>query len=692
MIRRNSWWKIVVSGIAALILLIFTFCNMKLYNADVNVIHFRLGYFIIPVASSLLIFFLGAFSFSFEKKAELVIGIISYAVSMAAATAISIVFANGFWSSPYIFLVNTGFYIIAAMIAVMISGNMRAGALTAIILSLLFNAVGFIVYCFRGMALTPTDIYAFKTAMSVAEEYTFTLKYQLITGSIMSFAFIMLAIKFPLKLSFLHKEVILRAGAAVVTVFCILLIATVNLDTYNISVFDQYYANRHYGSAFSFYVNTRRMGLEKNDDYDAQRVDSVLSRYTEDMNSDANNSVASAPVAPSEQMPNVVVIMNESFSDLSLVGDFETNEDYLEYFRSLKKNTIRGQLLVSPFGGYTCNSEYEFLTGMNTGLLHANAIPYAQMIFDNIPYSMVTHMKELGYYATALHPFKGNGWNRNNIYRYMGFDKYISYETIKEYNLYPKKIRGYVSDDSDFDTILNYLFGKKDKNRRDFIFNVTMQNHGSYKFSHFEPRIRILNTDKAFPQAEQYLSVIKYTDEALKAFLDTLKQFDEPTIVLMYGDHQPNIESSFFEMLIGKKTDDFTVEEQMRKFYIPFIIWANYDIEEAEGIYTSPCFLSGRLMDVAGLPKSRVQLYLDDLQNEVVQTNPLGYYDSKGNWHDGMDNALFDDYYDMQYAILTNEHLDYDFNYDFDRYIMFNGHKLEVNPYLKTYETERKNL
>ena len=119
----------------------------------------------------------------------------------------------------------------------------------------------------------------------------------------------------------------------------------------------------------------------------------------------------------------------------------------------------------------------------------------------------------------------------------------------------------------------------------------------------------------------------------------------------------------------------------MQRYRIPFIIWANYDIKEETGIYTSPCFLSGKLMEAAGLPKSRVQMFLDDLQQDVRQTNPLGYYDADRQWHDnGLSEDIFTDYYDLQYGILTGEKLDYDFDFDFKRYEEFNGHRFDIKP------------
>ena len=168
-----------------------------------------------------------------------------------------------------------------------------------------------------------------------------------------------------------------------------------------------------------------------------------------------------------------------------------------------------------------------------------------------------------------------------------------------------------------------------------------------------------------YPIAEQYLTLIKNTDDALEYFLGELEGFDEPTIVLMFGDHQPNIEKSFFEELYGSELGKLSQDDLRRRYHIPFMIWTNYDSEETANIHTSPCFLSGLLMERAGLPKSRVQLYLDELQSEsdIMQLNPKGYTDHSGVWHSHKDASGLDTYYNLEYAILTDEKLNYDFDY-----------------------------
>jgi phosphoglycerol transferase MdoB-like AlkP superfamily enzyme len=102
----------------------------------------------------------------------------------------------------------------------------------------------------------------------------------------------------------------------------------------------------------------------------------VLESYTE-QEDDADSS------DKKEELPNIIVVMNESFSDLKVLGDFTTNEDYMPYLHSLlngAENTVTGYLNVSVCGGNTANTEFEFLTGNSMAFLPQGSIPYQQYI------------------------------------------------------------------------------------------------------------------------------------------------------------------------------------------------------------------------------------------------------------------------------------------------------------------------
>lgn len=60
-----------------------------------------------------------------------------------------------------------------------------------------------------------------------------------------------------------------------------------------------------------------------------------------------------------------------SIFSLAILGDFQTNKDYMPYFHSMQgaDDTISGYLNVSVCGGNTANTEFEFLTGNTMAFL-----------------------------------------------------------------------------------------------------------------------------------------------------------------------------------------------------------------------------------------------------------------------------------------------------------------------------------
>lgn len=647
-IEPGSRWKLIVAFAAALFMWSFTCVNFKLFEVtDTSGTQFKWGYFAISLLSSGLIFLLGGLKFNLSEKWKRIVGIAVYALAMLGAMNISILLADGFNGGVFLYIVNLFFYIAFAGVGLMLTGSMRVSACVALCVSVLYNGISFIIYSFRGSPLMPTDFLAITTAMGVAGQYKFKLKYHLIAAILTAVVHFMLVIKFPIKFKLERKRWIVHASGLGAALLSLLFVLNVDYSVYDVSVFDQRYANFAHGSAVGFYVNATKMGLKANEGYSPEKVDNELLKYGDEF-------------ALDEDSPNIIVIMNESFSDLRAVGDFETNIDYLAYFNSLEENTIKGEMLVSPFGGYTCNSEYEFLTGMNTGLLDAQSIPYMHMINSKMPYTLNTHMKSLGYSTTAIHPYYAKGWNRNIVYDYIGFDKFISFHDFHDLDKEKDFYRKYISDECNYKMVLDNLYNKEEGEKK-FIFNITMQNHGGYEYEDFEPDVTIESMSGEYPKAEQYLSCIHQSDIALEKLLAELKNYPEPVVVAMFGDHQPSVEEEFFEELYGANLDDLDDETLERRYITPFIIWANYDIEEKQDVKSSPCFLSNMVMETAKLPKSRVQMYLDELRTHITQLNPLGCYDTEGKWHKHEDFPELKTYYDLQFSLLNGESLNYDF-------------------------------
>ena len=128
--------------------------------------------------------------------------------------------------------------------------------------------------------------------------------------------------------------------------------------------------------------------------------------------------------------------MNESFAELSVVGDFKTNTEYLSYFNSLSENTIKGNLHVSIFGATTPNSEWEFLTSNSMAFVPKRTVPYQQYVLRK-SYSLASIFKELDYTTSAIHCYYPQGYNRNLAYPRLGFEKFYSMYELKDLTFIP---------------------------------------------------------------------------------------------------------------------------------------------------------------------------------------------------------------------------------------------------------------
>ena len=160
-------------------------------------------------------------------------------------------------------------------------------------------------------------------------------------------------------------------------------------------------------------------------------------------------TAAASETKTGEQMPNIIVIMDEAFSDLAYLGEFGTSEDYMPFFHSMMEEYPSGRLMVSVKGGNTANTEYEFLSGDTMAFLPAGSVVYQQYIKDEVP-TLASYLRDLGYSTTAIHPYLASGWDRDTVYPLMGFEEFLDIDTFSD----PLYIRNYISDESAFDKVI----------------------------------------------------------------------------------------------------------------------------------------------------------------------------------------------------------------------------------------------
>lgn len=533
------------------------------------------------------------------------------------------------------FLLNMLCLAFICCIFLAIFGDWRRAVNASVIFLIIIGTINGYVFVFRDRELTFLDIYSASTAAEVSGQYSFWPSAFVISGWSLTALGIMVQFAIP-KIQ-VQRPGRLRIYAVVAAVASLLVLHIGSRGYYperwrtNGSIKNGYLLN--------FYLGIRDANVDKPTDYSPETVGEVEQEYQD------------VSVTP-KPGPNVLVIMNESYCDLSIYpGELTTNMPVTPYWDSLKENTIRGYALASVYGGNTANSEFEFLTGSTMGFLPNGSVPYYQYLDANT-YSLAWVLEEYGYNSMAAHAYYRMGWNRDRVYPLLGFQKSCFVDE------YPQElmVREYVSDREQYEFMLDML----DKQAEPaFIFGVTMQNHGGYQepTESYNHCIELQGDYAGFDQAEQYLSLIHASDEALQYLINRLEEYPEDTVVLIFGDHQPKLEPEFYETLNnGDALDE--LDEQMLQHTVPFIIWANYDIAEREVGLTSLNFLAGYLLDAAGLQRTAYHSYLADVEKVIPAMNALGYYSAEQGCFVEYENAtgrekrILDDYSIVQYNAL----------------------------------------
>ena len=343
--------------------------------------------------------------------------------------------------------------------------------------------------------------------------------------------------------------------------------------------------------------------------YSLAEVEILEKKYT----SAANESI---------RYPNIIVIMDESFVDFRVLGnEVKTQEPVMPFFDSMSDNTIRGYALASVFGGGTANSEYEFLTGNTMGFIADGATVY-QLYLHGKTYSMASSLADIGYTCFATHPYNAANWERNRVWPLLGFDKVSFIDDYEQENL----CRGMVSDQEMFEYIAKQF---EDNIHAEplFLFGVTMQNHGGYTYnddSESVPMLRLEGYTNNYPEAEQYLGLIKESDTALEWLIHYFENEESPTVILFFGDHYPRMDMQFYNEIHGGPFAGLS--EQQLLYTVPFIVWANFDIEEQFVPMTSLNYLSNYVYKAAGIEPPPYNQFLEDTENIICALNTKGFY------------------------------------------------------------------
>lgn len=525
------------------------------------------------------------------------------------------------------FLLNALIYLFAHLVLYLVVRNTRIACLL-VLLVVGFSIANHYVIAFTGIPITFGDLMSVGVGMAVAGGYTYTLDPAVVACLIAAFVYAALLIAIPcskIQVSFRSNQMALALVAVAAVGMGAYLYgdedAWSRIDTHE---WNPAYPYLHYGFAASLASDVASASTVEADGYDSDALWQTDESSGVTQVNVGHGYVTEADGAPAyreatEESPNIVVVMNESFSDLtSYLEGYETSTDPMPFVRSLmqQENVISGTCAVSSdMGTGTANSEFEFLTGNSMAYFRGNT-PYVQFIDTETP-SLASELAGRGYRTQAMHAYERAGYNRVKVYDRFGFQQY---KGIEDFDVDIDVARGYPTDETNYRQLIKD-FEENRGGAPQFLFNITMQNHGGYYASDYEWPVRVHEVAPVESYDDSviaYESSVRMADDALRQLISYLETVDEPTVLLFFGDHEPRLSNEFYSSWFTDENGlDLETTAQLHK--TPFFIWGNYDLNTdaaAKGSTVSLNYLSTVLFQAAGIKLSPYQEYLADLRME----------------------------------------------------------------------------
>ena len=517
------------------------------------------------------------------------------------------------------YLWGTLIVLVTILVLYCLSGGVKTSIATGTGLYMLISTINVYIYSFKGCLFEPVDVFSAGTAMNVMNNYSL---FPIPSGIIIGWG-IWIGLIIDIFTGYIKTNYSIPLKRRAIIALCCV-VGAISVFGYTANLKTHHWGKD--GAVFNGYIldfvsKFKEAYVSEPDGYSIESINKLADKYSE---SDSEND---------NRSPHIIVIMDEAFSDLGVLGQVSTDKKVTPFISSLKKNTVSGYALTSVYGGTTANSEYEFLTGNSMAWLSPNVLPYQQYIRSST-YSMVSYLKtNYNYQCIAMHPYLASGWNRPDAYSYLGFDKTMFVDD------FPQKdyVRQYISDKEMFDTVIDTY--EKNKNGPLFLFGVSMQNHGDYSYvgDNFDSSILLVGYDKDYPDVEQYLSLIHETDKAVENLISYFESVDEEVVIVFYGDHQPKLDNDFYNEVSNKDLAD--VYGKQIKYKVPFFIWTNYEIDRKFVECTSLNYLSNYVYDIAGIPLPSYNQFLTELEEKIPSINAHGYYSLEKKRYISFDEA-----------------------------------------------------
>lgn len=369
------------------------------------------------------------------------------------------------------------------------------------------------------------------------------------------------------------------------------------------------YAYRDYGVVYCFVNTWLNTGISKPDGYSKEEILSIFDK--KELGDD--NAMLLTQKDEDEEHPNILFLQLESFIDPMTIQSITLSQDPCPNFRRLMQTYSSGELTVPACGAGTANVEFEVLTGLSVKFFGPGEYPYKAVLKEKTGESLAYDLDSLGYTSHAIHNHRAVFYNRNSVFANMGFDTFTSVEYMKNVEKTPKN---WAKDDVLTECITDAL---DSTDGRDMIYTISVQGHGKYPPEQVlqNPVIEVTAapSEELKWKYEYYVNQIYEMDQFIKALTDTLAKREEPTVLVMYGDHIPALDMT---------EDDL---ESGNLYGTQYLIWDNMGLKkDDENLHAYQ--LAAHVMEMLDMQVGTIFTYQQNHKNSetyLADLKALGY-------------------------------------------------------------------
>jgi phosphoglycerol transferase MdoB-like AlkP superfamily enzyme len=270
---------------------------------------------------------------------------------------------------------------------------------------------------------------------------------------------------------------------------------------------------------------------------------------------DRLSSAAPPACKPEQRLPHIVLVLDESSYDITVVPGVKVPPGYQSHFRSFdgKERTF----LVEGAGGPTWFTEYNVLSGLSVRSYGHFAEFVTRIAAGRVTRSLPNALRNCGYRTYSIYPWLGAFLSARNFQKTLGIDHFYDAKDLKTREIEPDEF---------------YYAFTADLLKRDhargpmFVFTYLMANHFPWTYRYRDELSSdwrdLGNGDIKGHRVDEYLRRQAMSAHDYKAFVERLKRDfpGEPFLIVRFGDHQPGfakyaVDPALDDAAIGRRID-----------------------------------------------------------------------------------------------------------------------------------------